>query len=90
MDLADACWAWQMLSGHGRCFLGMADAPAWVLLCRDEMQVKLKMLDHELNTARLDLGSAQTCCTELEEKHASEQSTVEQLQEQCDQQLLHR
>ena len=61
-----------------------------LLLCRDELQAKVKMLDHKLDTARTEQEAATKSCKVLEERLAREQSSIKQLQEQYDQAVQQR
>ena len=62
----------------------MASASTDWSRCRDELHGKIKLLDCELNTAKTEQETAKTCCQELEEKLAAEQSSIKHLQEQHD------
>lgn len=58
--------------------------------CRDELQTKMKLLDHELATAKAEQETDRAGRHELEEKLAAEQSSTKQLQEQYDSALQQR
>lgn len=58
--------------------------------CRDELQASLKLLDQECNTAKAKQETANTCCQELEDKVAAEQSRIKHLQEQHDCEIQQR
>ena len=64
--------------------LTMVSASTGWSWCRDELQGKVKLLDCELNTTKTEQETAKTCCQELEEKLAAEQSSIKHLQEQHD------
>lgn len=57
---------------------------------RDELQSKIKLLDHELDTAKAKQETDRACRQELEEKLAAEQSSTKQLQEQYERALQDR
>lgn len=62
----------------------MASAPPRWSWCRDELQTKIKLLDHELDTAKAEQETDRACRHELEVQLAAEQSSTQQLQEQYD------